>query len=160
MSRARGSKKGRSIMERYPKMVPSFFTLVKQHNKYFRQIGYNCCSTCGLIQEISAFYVRHDGYPSGRCKACNAVVDKTRKRGVGLHLVRFEMNCAICGTSVDGRNRHSDHTVVEGTKVIRGILCSPCNTGLGLFRDDVARLQSAINYLNQFEQQQTRVGTQ
>lgn len=33
------------------------------------------------------------------------------------------------------------------TKVVRGLLCRPCNHALGLFGDDVGGLQRAISYL-------------
>ena len=36
-----------------------------------------------------------------------------------------------------------DHTTHE----IRGVLCNHCNTGLGQFKDDPARLQAGIYYL-------------
>lgn len=31
---------------------------------------------------------------------------------------------------------------------IRGMLCSPCNTGIGLLRDDPAIIRKAAEYLN------------
>src|SRR5262249_17938069 len=33
------------------------------------------------------------------------------------------------------------------TGAFRGWLCSPCNRGIGLFRDSVERLENALNYL-------------
>jgi hypothetical protein len=35
------------------------------------------------------------------------------------------------------------------TKKIRGLLCTACNTALGLFKDDLKRLSNAINYLKE-----------
>jgi hypothetical protein len=33
------------------------------------------------------------------------------------------------------------------TKIRRGLLCSLCNMGLGLFKDDVSALRKAVEYL-------------
>lgn len=35
------------------------------------------------------------------------------------------------------------------TGKIRGLLCHPCNAGLGHFKDSIELLQKAINYLNE-----------
>jgi len=55
--------------------------------------------------------------------------------------------CAICHTDDFGRNARPsiDHDHITGA--VRGILCSNCNTAIGLFRDSVDVLESAINYL-------------
>lgn len=54
--------------------------------------------------------------------------------------------CAICShTSSDGRQLCVDHNHTTG--VIRGLLCSACNTAIGLMKDDINRLQVAIKYL-------------
>lgn len=53
--------------------------------------------------------------------------------------------CAICGQTDDDRWMPVDHDHLTGQ--IRGILCTPCNNGLGLFKDDLPRLKAAIAYL-------------
>lgn len=54
--------------------------------------------------------------------------------------------CAICkSTEPSGIYWHIDHN--HATNTVRGILCAPCNSGLGSFRDDPERLIAAINYL-------------
>ncbi len=54
--------------------------------------------------------------------------------------------CAICKEDLTSVNKaHLDHC--HKNKTIRGLLCTRCNLGLGLFDDDVTKLQSAIEYL-------------
>ncbi len=83
--------------------------------------------------------------------------DLQRNYGVTLEWYREQLSkqnnvCAIC--------EQSETTVIRG-KVIampvdhdhttgkaRGLLCTKCNRGLGLFRDNIDFLQSAISYLN------------
>lgn len=56
--------------------------------------------------------------------------------------------CAICGESLGTRALPIDHDHNTGTN--RGILCSLCNGGLGMFRDRTALLESAIQYLEKY----------
>lgn len=51
--------------------------------------------------------------------------------------------CAICGR--DDRDLVVDHN--HGDGVVRGLLCSNCNTGLGFFGDDPDVVESAWTYL-------------
>lgn len=61
--------------------------------------------------------------------------------------------CAICGnpeTSVDNKTKKVRRLAVDhchDRKHIRGLLCSACNTGIGLFGDNIATLLSAVEYL-------------
>lgn len=54
--------------------------------------------------------------------------------------------CAICG-EMPKRALAVDHC--HATKATRGLLCVPCNLVLGIFKDDVARLENAARYLRQ-----------
>lgn len=76
----------------------------------------------------------------------------------GITLDQFEQmlrdqdnRCAICNMYIDGYNdkgrirANVDHD--HATEVVRGLLCSNCNSGLGHFKDSVRRLALAIVYL-------------
>lgn len=45
-----------------------------------------------------------------------------------------------------------DHTTGE----IRGLLCNDCNTGLGILKDDVEIMKSAIDYLEKYNLRNTK----
>lgn len=54
--------------------------------------------------------------------------------------------CAICDYPLmKGSGTHVDHDHQTGQ--VRGLLCVRCNQGLGLFRDSIDHLASAIEYL-------------
>ncbi len=52
--------------------------------------------------------------------------------------------CAVCQEPMTKMCVDHDHD----TGLVRGILCSPCNSGLGMFRDDPERLVAALIYLD------------
>ena len=58
--------------------------------------------------------------------------------------------CAICGRheSEFRRRLAVDHDHESGA--VRGLLCSPCNTGIGSLGDSVSNLIRAARYLNSY----------
>jgi hypothetical protein len=58
-------------------------------------------------------------------------------------LAAQEGRCAVCGERAKPLCLDHDHE----TGVVRGMLCSPCNVGLGHLRDDPRRLLAAVRYL-------------
>jgi hypothetical protein len=60
--------------------------------------------------------------------------------------LRFKNRCGICGAQPEkGRNLAVDHC--HRTNVVRGLLCRPCNMGLGKLGDSIEGLERAIAYL-------------
>ncbi len=72
-------------------------------------------------------------------------------------LTRQSGMCAVCGDTDPGGRWGTnfavdhDHGCCQGQKTcgkcIRGLICSPCNVGLGAFRDDPDRLVAAAAYV-------------
>lgn len=61
--------------------------------------------------------------------------------------------CAVCGTEDPGKGLkhfHIDHNHATGE--VRGLLCHSCNTGIGLFKEDINLIEKAIEYVNRFKQ--------
>lgn len=113
------------------------------------------CSRCKEMKPLRAFTKGGKKSVFGRggwCLECHS--DNERERRFGLARDEFDAllesqggRCAICGRkqNVGGRRFAIDHS--HATGVVRGILCSNCNTGIGMFDDDTELLQSAIMYL-------------
>lgn len=70
--------------------------------------------------------------------------------------------CAVCGGGPSGPGRGGaqfhvdhDHACCPGVgscgRCVRGILCSNCNTMIGLAKDDAVRLLAAAEYLQKFQ---------
>ena len=128
--------------------------------------GHKYCPGCQQV-------VAHDGWHRSRrkadglashCKACRRARQRRDhlKRTFGLTpealdaLIRSQGGvCAICR---DGKPEHIDHDHDSGR--IRGVLCGPCNMGLGLFKDDTSRLDSAIRYLVRSQLEATITGAE
>ncbi len=128
------------------------------------------CNCCGIEKSISEFeWQKNRPSPRKTCKQCrynkrdkkkeNAVAkarkrqwqidnkDKLRQRwerytyGVCKEDIGVD-SCMICGS----KDRLCiDHC--HNTSKVRGILCSKCNFGLGMFRDNTDYLLEAVKYL-------------
>lgn len=63
--------------------------------------------------------------------------------------------CEICGCALELSKAHVDHC--HATSVIRGILCTRCNSLLGMARDSSETLQRAIAYLGRHSSKEEKV---
>lgn len=125
------------------------------------------CSRCGDEKPLSEFYSasRKVGHIRGDCKSCNRA-DKTRritpevKREIvlrsqyGITVTDYKRmlqaqggGCLLCGgTNKSGKRLAVDHCHTTG--VVRGLLCTNCNVGLGCFKDSPELMMKAIEYLD------------
>lgn len=56
------------------------------------------------------------------------------------------LGCEICGKAFGEKNPCFDHC--HNTGQYRGLLCSTCNSGIGLLKDNIKILQKALDYLS------------
>lgn len=78
-------------------------------------------------------------------------VKRIRLRQYGISLEDFfslqkrqKNRCGICKKQFD-KTPMVDHC--HKTKKVRGLLCGTCNSGLGMFKDSLTGLKSAVDYL-------------
>lgn len=111
------------------------------------------CMICGVVKRNSLLYRKKKVFPYNICKECYKqqkrpfrVYGMTNKQYDDL-LIKQNYSCAICHTPFNKKNRLCvDHCHTTGD--YRGILCLSCNTMLGVAKDSVVTLYSAINYLS------------
>ena len=108
-----------------------------------------CCS-CNKLLNIGEFSKQtsaKDGR-QGKCKKCFRIYQRARKYGLSekhfrLLLISQNYECAICGKK--DRSLVVDHNHTTGK--VRGLLCSHCNTGIGMLQDSVEIIRRAEGYL-------------
>lgn len=68
-----------------------------------------------------------------------------------LMLEKQNYCCDICGKHEDEckTTLHVDHNHVTG--IVRGLLCTTCNMGIGKLKDSIEMLLKAIDYLKRYE---------
>lgn len=86
----------------------------------------------------------------------------TKFQKYGIHIEDYQRKlqeqggvCAICGkaeTIKDKRGKIRQLSIDHDHKtgIIRGLLCSDCNRGLGSFKDNIPALKAAIKYLKHY----------
>ncbi len=122
------------------------------------QIHSRRCRLCGIEKPISEFYYRKDIRKyRHECKAC--LIEKHRFKTLGVCNTKYDEmlvmqggGCAICGSTLNS-SRYTKLAVDHNHKtgVVRGLLCTNCNTAIGLMKDSPERLQAAITYLRKHE---------
>lgn len=134
------------------------FCILCQKNKVKKSCA--CCQICLTKNRNMKLRWRKLGLcifcgkGSGGLTACVKCSHKKRTlylsskdRVKALQDLRDEnIRCRICGSKEhNGQNWAIDHN--HKTNRYRGLLCFKCNTGLGMFRDEIKILKKAILYL-------------
>ena len=108
------------------------------------------CNSCGEIKSLQLFHKnrsRRNGRDS-KCKECAASAKLQLRYGI----TQLEWNaladkqgnaCAICQDPT--KPLHLDHCHTSGKN--RALLCSNCNTAIGLFGEEVELLLKAVAYI-------------
>lgn len=102
-------------------------------------------SGCDLPQRGSGYCPKH----YGKLKA----MFKYGITDYGMYDALFDIQngcCAICQTPLDREDKHTHVDHCHKHIFVRGILCRGCNSGLGQFQDDPARLRAAADYIERF----------
>ena len=110
------------------------------------------CSICGPNISVGLVVDKRKSGPTWPC----LTVRRARRGAHGLNYAeRQELiansggQCEICGTTEPGkRGWMVDHC--HETGAVRGVLCSPCNVGIGMLGDDPSRVYAAADYLTKF----------
>ncbi len=133
------------------------------------------CPACCSVQALSSFGRNRssaDGL-TAYCRPCHnqATRDFLARKGGSrdYHLRRrygiTQADCdslvaaqgGVCALCQKLKPEHVDQDHVTGR--VRGVLCSCCNQGLGSFRDDVASLRAAADYIERTTWQRHQEGT-
>jgi hypothetical protein len=118
------------------------------------------CNECREYKSLTEYYVHQKksndatGYKhyDSYCNPCRKAKQVAKRYGLGLREYRDMLalsggKCKICGDAV-GDRPNIDHC--HKSSAIRGVLCTRCNSGLGLFRDNPKILLAAATYLDPY----------
>lgn len=135
------------------------------------------CGMCKEHKPLESFSTNKGRRGDGRCyrcKPCSTIYQRERvrknpererelnrrcrlKRVFGLTPDQYDSmlfgqggGCAICGRQPPGDDSFHKYLAVDHchkTGAVRGLLCTQCNTAIGLFAEDSSRLLHAAAYL-------------
>lgn len=102
------------------------------------------CKVCNTKRSVAYGKLHREQNNFNNLKHCTGI-DKTTY----LELLELQNGvCAICGKKNVSENRNLSVDHCHDTHIVRGLLCTKCNFGLGYFDDKEENLLNAINYLH------------
>lgn len=115
------------------------------------------CIRCNKSKDIDDFFInklskdKHGSF----CKDCDKLKTKEyRLNRYGISKIEHknlsifqDYRCAICSKREIYKELSIDHCHITGK--VRGLLCTKCNMGLGLFEDNTDLLILAATYLEE-----------
>ena len=135
------------------------------------------CTVCNEFKTLDAFAIRKThriGKPVSVCTPCKVEKNRRRRQENPDHVADIERRskfkrqygitlddynnmldkqgggCGICGSETAGnRTKYFAVDHCHETGKVRGLLCTKCNRGLGLFNDNPKHLLNAVNYLKE-----------
>jgi hypothetical protein len=130
--------------------------------------GLKWCPSCERLLAVSKFGERHPsegrvpGTLRGHCSVCladrrRAVVYGLTAADVAAMLSKQKHQCAICRDVITARTAcvDHDHACCAGRYAcgacVRGLLCKPCNLGLGGFRDTGDLMRAGAAYIARWD---------
>jgi len=144
-----------------------YITKLKKEKNDLSSKGFKRCTKCRGIMTFDKFNAHPHGYCglNSKCKTCQAEdkkpsckEDKDRwqktarlkKYGIASKdfntmMTEQDGRCKICSIEITEKSASIDHCHINGN--VRGLLCTRCNTGLGMFKDNIEFLTRAISYL-------------
>lgn len=143
--------------------------MVKKEAIHSHEDEVKVCTKCGKEKPISEFFADKQKSSGKRpdCKECNTKrsvewIKKNpelrksyvTKSNTGVepidfyNLLNLQGNkCSICGKSTEDNKRRLSIDHCHETMIVRGLLCTTCNFGLGYFQDNKELLLKAVEYL-------------
>jgi len=134
------------------------------------------CSMCEIMQPLDNYSLYPDGIAGrqSRCRTCQQTTRRSQTYKLSpkdfAKILESQGNvCAICkqkpmGQTGPGKGWQVDHDhsccPAKGKtcgKCIRGILCSPCNNGLGQFKDNEESLKNALSYIQKYRENKSAI---
>ncbi|MGI5233730.1 endonuclease VII domain-containing protein [Actinoallomurus sp. CA-142502] len=129
-----------------------------QPDQRYGDTGLRLCSRCNVFLSIDSFGINR-ATPDGRHYACRECQTLLR---FNINRLQYETmwrkqggKCKICGNVCPA---HGDRLAVDHDhaccqedrscgRCIRGLLCMPCNTAIGMLKDDPFQILRAAEYL-------------